>query len=129
MIEKYREIYKVLQDLGYGDKAKIVDIVPEIVFCWLCNYGYLEAAKMLYAIGDVQSEIEERFPPYITYCFESESDKVEKWLDSIIRCSFLCSKKDHTDCHQKSASESDTESDTESYTESDTASASECDSN
>ena len=51
----------------YGVKAKIVDIVPEIVFCWLCYDGHLKAAKMLYEIGDVADKIEERFPPYITF--------------------------------------------------------------
>lgn len=101
MIKKYRDIYEVLKDI-YGIKAKIVDIVPEIVFCWLCDDGHLKGAKMLYKIGDVADKIEERFPPYITYSFESNYDEVEKWLDSIICDNRFCKKKDHSDCNKKS---------------------------
>ena len=113
MIKKYREIYKVLKDI-YGIKAKIVDIVPEIVFCWLCYDGHLKAAKMLYEIGDVADKIEERFPPYMTYSFESDFDEVEKWLDTIICDNDSCKKTDHTYCNKEYDTESDTKSDTES---------------
>ena len=81
MIKKYREIFKVLQDLGYGDKAKIVDIVPEIVFCWLCNDGHLEAAKMLYNLG---LELEDDGYD-VTYSFENDHDDVNAWLDTIFK--------------------------------------------
>ena len=82
MIKKYREIFKVLQDLGYGDKAKIVDIVPEIVFCWLCNDGHLEAAKMLYNLYSKGLCIESKSPTNHYVVSNSQKEMKQKYMQN-----------------------------------------------